>query len=93
MQLNKRNRLSIYAGIITAFLVCSSLILLTHRLGKLPDEPFWTSPVTMYDNYAFAIMLGLSLPYPYWTGALLLLLVGWASYRVGKKLFCLIFKV
>lgn len=65
-----------------AILAVVGQVLFTHRMVKLPNEPFWTSPVEMYDNFAFALTLALSLPAPRYTTLLVMVLIGWIAYRV-----------
>lgn len=65
-----------------AILAVVGQILFTHQMVKLPDEPFWTSPIEMYDNFAFALTLALSLPAPRYTTLLVMILIGWVTYRV-----------
>lgn len=69
-------------SLVVAILTCLLQILFAHSLIKLPDEAFWSSPWQMYENYAFAIALGLSLPAPYVSAAVILLLFGWVTYRI-----------
>jgi len=69
-------------SLLIAVLVCLSHILLAHSMIKLPSDPFWASPLEMYESYAFAIALGLSLPAPYISGLVILLITGWGTYRI-----------
>jgi len=70
------------ASLILAILTVIGQILFTHRMVKLPDEPFWTSPLEMYDSFAFALTLALSLPAPRYTTLLVIVLIGWIAYRI-----------
>lgn len=69
-------------SLLVAVLFCLLQIIFAHSMVKLPSEPFWDTPWQMYENFAFAIALGLSLPAPYITGLIILLLMGWISYRI-----------
>lgn len=69
-------------SLIIAILFCILHILFAHSTIKLPSDPFWTNPWEMYENFAFAIALGLSLPAPYISGLVILLIMGWITYRV-----------
>lgn len=60
-------------------------MLFAHRMIKLPSEPLWSPLLNIYENYAFAIALGLSLPRPYLSGALILLLIAWIGYRISRR--------
>jgi len=67
---------------LLALLPAFGIILFIHSMIKLPTEPFWSSLSNIYENYVFALALGLSLPYPYLFGTLFLIIVTWISYQV-----------
>lgn len=69
-------------SIVLAVLTVIGQVLFAHQMAKLPDEPFWTSPLEMYNNFAFALTLALSLPAPRLTTILVMVLIGWIAYRV-----------
>ncbi len=73
-----RMKISLALAVLTVI----GQVLFIHRMAKLPDEPFWVSPIEMYDNVAFALTLALSLPAPSYSTVLVLGLIGWISYRV-----------
>lgn len=63
-----------------------TLILFTHSMIKLPSEAFWSTPASIYENYALAMVLAFSLPYPMWTSAAILFLVMFGVYWIWRKL-------
>jgi len=64
-----------------------------HSLAKLPDEPFWASPMAIYENWQFALILGLGLPYIGITAPLMLLLALYINYAIGKLLIRLLLRL
>lgn len=60
-----------------------SQILIVHSLVKLREEPFWANPIEIYENFAFGVALGFSLPAPRISAVVFLLFTGWLSYRVS----------
>lgn len=80
-------------ALVYAVLVAGAIMLLSHAIIKLPSEAFWSSLQSIYENYALAVTLAFSLPYPYWSAGVILLLIAavnyWLLYRLlswlGKK--------
>ena len=71
-----------YIAFTLAALSTIVLLFFVHSVAKLPDEPFWASPALIYENWTFAMLLGLGLPYPEYTGLLVLLLILGILYLV-----------
>lgn len=69
-------------SLFLAIVFCALQVLFIHSLVLLPDEPFWTSPLTIYQNYVFGLILALSLPFPGISSALFLLFSGFIAYRM-----------
>ncbi|HKK74521.1 MAG TPA: hypothetical protein VJ953_05585 [Saprospiraceae bacterium] len=71
-----------------AFAVASgfTMVLFTHSMIKLPSEPFWSTPQSIYENYALAMALAFSVPYPMWTSAGILLLMMLLVYWIWRKI-------
>jgi hypothetical protein len=63
-----------------------TILLFTHSMIKLPSEPFWSTPYSIYENYALAMAVALSIPYPIWTSAVVLLLIMLLVYWIWRKL-------
>ncbi len=77
-------------SVILAFLGILFLLLTVHRLAKLPEEPLWGSPALIWDNWQFALLLGLGLPYSTPMAILILLIlfvVFYAAIRFVLQLF------
>jgi hypothetical protein len=80
-------------ALVYGLLVAAAIMFCTHAIIKLPSEAFWSSLQSIYENYALAMTLAFSLPYPYWSAGILLLLIAavnyWIAYRIlrwlGKK--------
>lgn len=64
-----------------------TLVLLAHNMIRLPSEPFWSTPLSIYENFALALAVAFSLPYPMWTAALILLLWMGLVYWIWRKIF------
>lgn len=80
-------------ALLYGLFVVIAIVLFTHTMIKLPSEAFWSSPLSIYENYALAMALTFSLPAPFWTAMFVLLLIGlinyWVAYRIlrwfGKR--------
>ncbi len=79
-------RISQLTGALFALIAISFTLYVAHQIGKYPEEPSWTYPNLMFDNLAFCLALGLGLPWPKVFAAVLLLLIGWSGYAVGKRI-------
>jgi hypothetical protein len=74
------NLLPLLIGLASSF----GAMMFAHRIIKLPSEPLWSPLANIYENYAFAIALGLSLPYPYVSGAIILLLIAGIGFLISR---------
>lgn len=63
-----------------------TILLFTHSMIKLPSEPFWSTPFSIYENYALALAVTFSIPFPMWTSAAILLVVMVLVYWIWRKL-------
>ncbi len=60
-------------------------VLLAHWILRLPDEPLW-DPVGAFTNLAFGLALAFSLPFPYLSAVIFLLILGWVGYGIGNRI-------
>ena len=81
-----REGISRVLAILLAIVIPACVVILAHQVAKFPEEPALMNPLKMYDNYAFALALGLGAPWPRLTGALLLLGIAWGGYWMGRKI-------
>ena len=58
-----------------------------HSIIKLPSEPLWTTPLIIYENYAFAMALGLGLPLPMMTSGIFLVIMGLITFWIWNRIF------
>ncbi|GAB5555615.1 MAG: hypothetical protein Sapg2KO_52060 [Saprospiraceae bacterium] len=72
-------------GLIYSLFVVLTIVLFTHSMIKLPSEAFWSTPLSIYENYALAMALAFSLPAPFWTALLVLILIGLFNYWLAKR--------
>lgn len=77
-------------ALLYGLFVVIAIVLFTHTMIKLPSEAFWSSPLSIFENYALAMALAFSLPAPFWTAMLILILIGfinyWLAYRILRWL-------
>lgn len=62
------------------------IVLFAHAAIKLPSEPFWSSVASIYENYALALAIAFSIPYPMWTAGILLLVIMALVYLLIRRL-------
>lgn len=72
-------------ALIYSLLVILAIVFFTHAMIKLPSEAFWSTPLSIYENYALAMALAFSLPAPMWTALLVLILIGLINYWLAKR--------
>ncbi|NRB64926.1 MAG: hypothetical protein HRU40_18210 [Saprospiraceae bacterium] len=68
-------------SLFLALFFCILQVLFVHRMTLLPEEPFWTNPLTICDNFVFGILMAFSPRYPNVTAVLLVLITGYLTYR------------
>lgn len=73
-------------ALIYSLMVAIAIVLFTHAMIKLPSETFWSTPLSIYENYALAMALAFSLPAPFWTAMLVLLLVILINYGLAYRI-------
>ena len=72
--------------IILGILVPICFTFFVHSIIKLPSEPLWTTPLIIYENYAFAMALGLGVPLPMMTSGIFLVLLGFITFWIWNRI-------
>lgn len=73
-------------ALLYGLFVVITIVLFTHAMIKLPSEAFWSTPLSIYENYALAMALAFSLPAPFWTAMLILILIGLINYWIAYQI-------
>jgi hypothetical protein len=70
-----------------ALLAGIGVVLFAHVAIKLPSEPFWSTITSIYENYALAIAVAFSVPYPMWVAGVVLVIMMALVYGLSYRLF------
>lgn len=86
----------IYIALLLTVLHTGAMLLFIHSFAKLPSEPLWGPPTLIYESWQFALILGLSLPFPELTAPLallLLFLISFYFYRFILRRLAILFRL
>ncbi len=86
MEPERRKNWRKYIALTLALLSIVFMLLTVHRLAKLPNEPLWGSPALIWENWQFALIVGLGLPYPELMAFVVLLLILLVNYAIFNRL-------
>ena len=73
-------------ALIYSLMVAVTVVLFTHAMIKLPSEAFWSTPLSIYENYALAMALAFSLPASFWTAMLVLVVIILINYGLAYRI-------